>query len=360
MRYVRFLKTPRIVPEKGADKSHVYCLITLTSDLGDSFFPYDAELAAELVSPARDFQGDEIWVWRTVKWSAGMRALAITLPLKKSFTLGPLRVRVGVEPKAEHDTLVNLSQEDSQGIVSAWSAEFNSNGSKEAVKLVERRFQVARRRISVWEETGESIARHLWDAGITLSCQMDTLGSKESALATALDFTSRDPSASLGVLELGTGCGIVGMTLASVIPNCDVTLSDLPEAREIVEKNISESVLELRNGSNLSFEELDWDAELPAWLAHPRAGIKLVLAADCTYNPDSSPALVNTLRRLAAVHTKLVVAIAMKMRHDSECVFFDLMAEAGFRETALLEYLLPGDVEPGEEKVYLHVYRYGS
>lgn len=163
MRYIRFLKAPRIIAEKGTNKSHVYCLITITSDLGDSFFPYDVELAAELISPERDFQGDEILVWRTIKWEASMRTLAVTLPLKKSYLLGPLRVRVGVEPKVHNDTLEGLSQSDSQGIVSAWSAEFNgADGAREAVKLVERRFEVARKRISVWEETGESIARHLW------------------------------------------------------------------------------------------------------------------------------------------------------------------------------------------------------
>ena len=111
--------------------------------------------------------------------------------------------------------------------------------------------------------------------------------SKASKLSAALDFPSRDPTSSLRVLELGTGCGIVGMTLASVVPNCHVTLSDLPEAREIVEKNISECVLTLTNGSNLSFEELDWDDQIPAWLARPESRIDLVLAADCTYNPDS-------------------------------------------------------------------------
>ena len=36
------------------------------------------------------------------------------------------------------------------------------------------------------------------------------------------------------------------------------------------------------------------------------------------------------------------------------------MTEAGFRETALLEYPLPGDIALGEETVYLHVYRHGS
>jgi hypothetical protein len=182
-------------------------------------------------------------------------------------------------------------------------------------------------------------------------------------------------------LELGTGCGIVGITLASLIPNCSVALTDLPEAREIVEKNISHVLENLAPGATLSFDELDWDADLPARLKHADSKLDIVLAADCTYNPDSryvdahfpspayhrltchgqnSPVLVNTLNRLAAVSPAMLVAIAMKMRHSSEQVFFELMADAGFRETAKLEFKLPGDVQLGEETVYLHVYRHGS
>lgn len=48
----------------------------------------------------------------------------------------------------------------------------------------------------------------------------------------------------------------------------------------------------------------------------------------------------------------------MKMRHSSEEVFFDLMAEAKFRKVTTMEYPLPGDVEIGEEIVFLHVYQY--
>lgn len=66
---------------------------------------------------------------------------------------------------------------------------------------------------------------------------------------------------------------------------------------------------------------------------------------------------MNTLRRLADVNSEVVVAIAMKMRHESERVFFSLMHDAGFKETALLDWALPGDISVGEEKVYLHVYR---
>jgi hypothetical protein len=55
---------------------------------------------------------------------------------------------------------------------------------------------------------------------------------------------------------------------------------------------------------------------------------------------------------------EVVVAIAMKMRHSSETIFFDLMTAAGFLETTKISFPLPGDVELGEETVHLHVYRY--
>lgn len=71
-----------------------------------------------------------------------------------------------------------------------------------------------------------------------------------------------------------------------------------------------------------------------------------------------SPALVGTLVRLARISPNVVIAIAMKMRHPSEKVFFDLMATAGFHETRSIAFPLPGDVEIGEEFVYLYVYEY--
>jgi hypothetical protein len=127
------------------------------------------------------------------------------------------------------------------------------------------------------------------DAGITLSCQMVDLQSKHTQLCKALACTPLDPDlgARLTVLELGTGCGIVGVTLASVLANCSVYLSDLCEARDIVEKNTTPRALQLGSGSTLAFVELDWDAELPASFTTAELKFDIVLAADCTYNPDS-------------------------------------------------------------------------
>lgn len=158
MRYIRFLKTPRVVIGTNASKGEVQCLITITSDLGDSFLPYDAQLSAELLSSQAP---DQVLVWKTIQWTSGRRNVPLVFPLPKSHASSNLRVRVGIEPKATYDEYDKLS-DDQPSIVSAWSADFHT--SAEAVKLVERRFLIspAAPIVSIWEETGESIARHLW------------------------------------------------------------------------------------------------------------------------------------------------------------------------------------------------------
>lgn len=89
----------------------------------------------------------------------------------------------------------------------------------------------------------------------------------------------------MNILELGTGCGIVGIALAQTIPNATVLLTDLSEAREIVQRNIDQA--SKAPGASLRFLQLDWDAELPDQVHKTSSPISLVVAADCTYNSDS-------------------------------------------------------------------------
>lgn len=233
MRYIRFLKTPRIVREKNSSKPYLSCLITITSDLGDSFLAHDITLSAELV----DAETDEIIVWKSVQWHGG-RTLPIALPLSKSRSARPIRVRVGVEPKSPYDEFSRLLDEDVRGTVSVWSAALDpSSPGNEAKKLAERRFRVGNGELmSIWEETGESIARHLWylspmqfimrstdkkrDAGITLSCHMNQLlGDGPLQL---LPLPNRD-SQPLRVIELGTGCGMVSISYSICSHLADVS-----------------------------------------------------------------------------------------------------------------------------------------
>jgi hypothetical protein len=160
MRYIRFLKPPRVVTVKGTSKQEISCLVTITSDLGDTFLPHDIQLSAELLSDP----SEEIVVWRTVQWSAGMRTLPVTFPLIKNRASSKLRIRVGTEPRSTQDEYNKLSDEGACSVVSAWSSIFEPSATVgDAEKLVERRFNLSHGLIvSIYEETGESIARHLW------------------------------------------------------------------------------------------------------------------------------------------------------------------------------------------------------
>jgi methylase of polypeptide subunit release factors len=123
---------------------------------------------------------------------------------------------------------------------------------------------------------------NLRDAGIAISCHMSELF-EDRPVARAL-LPSERPT-QLRILELGTGCGMVGITIAQLVGGAKVLLTDLPEAQEIVKRNIGQA--SAAQQSTLYFQELNWDDELPPNLQPLDARLDLVIAADCTYNSDS-------------------------------------------------------------------------
>ena len=139
------------------------------------------------------------------------------------------------------------------------------------------------------------------------------------------------------MLELGSGCGIVGIGLAQLYPNSDVLLTDLPEAMGILACNIAQA--RPASGSKLSKVMLNWDDDLPKGVAE--AQYDLFLVSDCTYNADSTPALVGTLRALYKKSPGASIIVSMKVRHSSEAIFFDLMNHAGFEVANETKFRLP-------------------
>jgi len=130
------------------------------------------------------------------------------------------------------------------------------------------------------------------------------------------------------VLELGAGCGIVGITVAKRFPKANVLLTDLPDAEDIARHNISANVTQFKNQpspANIEYQNLDWEEPLPNNICN--GDLDVVLVADCTYNPDVVPHLVKTLADIVKHNLEVVILLAMKVRHNSEMVFFDLMEE---------------------------------
>jgi len=159
---VRFLKTPKIVVATG--KITLQATITITTDLGETYYDSDVSLAATLRSS--DCDGD-VYLRRTIQWTAGKRAVDVSLDLTRTEVEWPAKLHVGVKSKfgnlADHfERFHNPGELPS--ILSVWSGPLDAmKGMFETSRRVERRFTPYNERpLSIYEDTGESIARHLW------------------------------------------------------------------------------------------------------------------------------------------------------------------------------------------------------
>ena len=150
--YIRFLKSPKL-----DHRSHVRALITITSDLGDEFYAADLVLYSVILSS--EHQENRRSAWEAVKWKSGTRALWIDIA---NVHVGPsvdLRLLVSSMKSTEGNgiTLENIPE-----ILAVWSDTFNRVKSQ-AGNIIERRYRTNLDYEKViMEETGESIARHIW------------------------------------------------------------------------------------------------------------------------------------------------------------------------------------------------------
>ncbi|KAL3465541.1 putative methyltransferase-domain-containing protein [Aspergillus heterothallicus] len=349
--YIRFLKTPRLQKQKTGTLA-ASALICITTDLGDAFLAQDEDLVGTL----RLASNGKAVCQGQLQWRGGKRELSVALgPLPASIVRQSMIMEITsrVSQRISSDSLLN--QHDIPLVISGWSAPFGGPQSEIADKLVERRLSVNQTvKLSIWEETGNSIARHIWDAAVASVMYLQQLIaegelSSNTALRSLLR-TGRDSP--LRVIELGSGCGIVGIALAKLLPKCSVLLTDLPEVEEIVSKNIAAARPAL--SSTLQYRPLEWEEELPDDL-FDTPSIDLVLVSDCTYNADSLPALVSILRRLANMSPHVLILVALKRRHESESIFFDLMKSAGLDTLNLDRMRLPSQYDDYDE-IELHCY----
>jgi hypothetical protein len=156
MRYIRFLKPPKIQDD------HIKALITITSDLGETFFPEDVQLSASLRSSD---DHSEVYLRKALKWKTGMRSIPVSFDTRNCDIEWPARLHVTLRNAALSDHFESHNNgTDLPPIISAWSDNLDPpNGLKEATRTVERRFTpLSNRTLRIWEETGESIARHIW------------------------------------------------------------------------------------------------------------------------------------------------------------------------------------------------------
>lgn len=285
--HIRFFKVPLVV------KSSVHAVFTVTNDLGDLFFYGDATFSVYLNGRFKT----------NCSWKPGMNSCAVQLQLHSTelerFN-GPGKVVLTIKVNSDVKAKDHLYADSEPVILSVQSLPISDSTDRYSIRDVYG--------VKVVEETGHNFARKLWDAGIALSQYL-----KENR---SVMFPS---SQKLEILELGTGCGIVSMTVAQIAdPAYMIVATDLPDASDVMEKTLALN----RVYNNVSFRVFDWsdentDLKLTEW--------DWILISDCTYNPDNYEALIKALRLLASLKTRIL--LAHKYRHDNEEHFFEMIRE---------------------------------
>ncbi len=308
--YIRYLSPPQVF-ESHKKVLTVSAVVAITTDLGDAFLGEDVDLAVRLVQTKAD---PKVVSEQHIGWKGSSRALKVALVCPAKYAARSVRMHVAISGTATFAAVPK--------ILDVWSMSFELANKRRAEPLVDREMLLANNaNLTIREETGDSIAKHIWDASLGFLMYLDPRTLKLSAVGALFDSSTCKP---IQILELGAGCGIVGIAFAQML-NCDVLLTDLEAATETLQTNIK--LASIKSGSTLQAEVLDWSSGLHESL---NAKYDLVILSDCIYNPDSSIHLVETLQRLAQSSPHVLVLVGFKRRHHADDIFFDRMQAAEF------------------------------
>ena len=156
--YIRFLKAPRLQEVCGS-RAVVKSLITITTDLGDDFFPCDLALKAGFIP--NDAARSGLIRCCDILWRAGMRVLWVEVVGEQITPNTKLRViEAGSNARGQlNDTIVLEQMPLVIGCTSSILALHDVGASFRS----ERSLQLQPGKpLWIEEDIGDSIARHVW------------------------------------------------------------------------------------------------------------------------------------------------------------------------------------------------------
>jgi len=116
------------------------------------------------------------------------------------------------------------------------------------------------------------------------------------------------------VLELGSGCGLVGILCAHL--GADVTLTDTADVIPHTLRNTDRNTPGQAHGGSMRVQELLWGTDVMATFG--REGFDLIIGSDLTYYEHLFEPLALTLLQLAGADTDLILAHSCRWGAERE------------------------------------------
>lgn len=152
--YIRFLRTPQ-VSDLSRKSLEISAVTAVTTDLGDAFLSQELTLIARIVDATRN---GEILGSAEVLWKIGSRAAKINVPCSSK-----VHGRLACLQVTTRNTISACMSCEISAVIDVWSTPFHIKPRAKSDALVERRLQLSGKSTAkIWEETGDSIARHIW------------------------------------------------------------------------------------------------------------------------------------------------------------------------------------------------------
>jgi predicted nicotinamide N-methyase len=177
-------------------------------------------------------------------------------------------------------------------------------------------------------------------------------------------YKTKESKEILNVLELGSGTGIVGTTIGSLVKRCNLVLTDLPATMDVLNETIDITGIEAfdsdesdsddeydshrfyddtsinttrkpTNPEDAEYKEvnakvLEWQEDASKLPDCINSTFHVIVVADCTYNPDNYPKLISTLKAITDKSPKAIIMYASKQRHEDESKFEKMLEENAF------------------------------
>ena len=154
--YIRFLRVPQIRLEAKGLTARITAVLTVTTDLGESYYPEDLELLVRLVDSKQP--GAVVSSWR-IFWRKNTQVTKLDLRHRSSVPAELMSLHVSTRKTDDLWGKGGLMPE----VLDVWSDGFFLNVECSANDYVKRKLHLtSKTSIDIWEATGESIARHIW------------------------------------------------------------------------------------------------------------------------------------------------------------------------------------------------------